>query len=480
MSNRSRKHKTPKSVKKSTKRHNDEPTIPVDKQEMSGNDETTTQPNTNTNNIAGNKPRNTKENIKREYQSQDQFFNFFTDQHGNPIGPISRTQTTSVQESINSYQTNGSTESGEYSSNNGCIIACVFFVIALIFISIGFAINYGLISINENKKYSNDKNYPECSEILYNKLIKPEINHITLDNLGINKHYKRYIDYDLLKNIKNGILNDKLELFLLYGGIDRHFGTKKLFNEINKEMPDKNLEIYIIETATLIKYNGTLKERIRCLYKRFDNHSQIMTNKQLIVVFDHLSHYYIDSGKHNDGMIWSDINDLQKNKNNKNWKLFLVQSNPDAMTWNNVNWGSIIFGPQRESFTQPICVPFFNTTILLNMINHLNTFNKNMLTININKTNDLESNIKSMKYHAFDSVLKLYDSIHMHVMKKMINITHNNTYTKPIILQYNDILNDIKNAPNSFMDDDGIRKIIKFAKSVQQQTCFQHDTSLSS
>ena len=349
--------------------------------------------------------------------------------NNNGLSMVSDPNTSEMPTRAQQHGSTDSTSIEEAESNvnsTSCVVFCVFAILAIVFVFVGIGLSKGFTP--EQRFHSNDPNYPECNSKLFEKHIYPFLQQFNVqndenqstvniisdtytdDSATSNKIYQLVFDSEIIENIQDKIHNEKLNVFLLYGAIERYEGTKQLFNqvyELSRRKPninisqsqsksettqtnidiDKTIEIWLIDSDLFDPknhaFNGTMEERTLCLLHQANDiqlkydQSENQNHIQIVLVFDHLSHYFsIHSNKKDSGLIWTEIEHLQDWRKSERWNLFVLESNPDMMTIKHHSYAKMLFtngnsasnddskksiAPHHASLTSTsdsICVPF--------------------------------------------------------------------------------------------------------------------------
>lgn len=394
---------------------------------------------------------------------QNQFFNFYQDKHGNPTYSKEfaidddEIASPSIESPLTDNQNQNHTK-----INVTCCFLCILISISIALIIVGVGLHYGFMP--PQKKYSNDKNYPECNMDLFDENIKPLIRINLLNSINEmketdkleNNGYHMNKDVNIIQNIVKEIKKDNIEMILLYGAIERHRGTLQIFDQIEQNMNEPVI-LWLIDSMILNKYNGTAHQRCLCLFHRAEQWVNKHKTYRLLLVFDHLSHYYAQNDQITDrGYIWNQLQSLIHWKKSKKWTLFIIESDPNNMNIkNNNNYAKKLF--YQNSKTKAIYLPFQGGLFFEKVMKRLISNNIQMMKINYNLNNN-DSSIdeqwkilkNEMKYYTLSDAFAIYYNRIRSEAKEMYSMSN----SLPITFEFNHILSIIQEYNNKFTDKD--------------------------
>jgi len=266
-----------------------------------------------------------------------------------------------------------------------CLCAAVLLLIAL-----GLYYQYNSTGWTpDSQGLSRDASYPECNAREFEARIEPQISSVVENwnkdqNEGLDsKHnpdgvgaYDLNMDRRIMANVMRQIQDEAKELVLLYGAIERHKGTLRLFSAINQQLTeryDERPRTWIYDLFDL-ETNGTVHERIMCLFERADQWAKEHPAQRLLVVLDHISHYFQEKATVKDrGVVWNQLSSLSLWKRSSKWTLFVVESDPMAMAVGNQDYAQHIFKDNKKART--ICIPFAGGYFFERVLRTLTTSN---------------------------------------------------------------------------------------------------------
>ena len=466
-------------------------------QESNTSQQQTNDAGQNSTNVNNNENTSNNQNVS---SPQDQFFNFYTDNHGNPTYTKEfdndNDDDDDLQQDIdheieeNMLQSTLDSSYDDSSSMNGttCCFACLLVLIAIALIAAGVGLNYGFMP--PRKRHTHDPNYPECNEKAFNDDIKKliaiplstSIQEMKETQKLENDGYDMSQDINIIQNIVKEIKDKETELILLYGAIEKHKGTIEIFDQI-EENTNEPLRVWFIDATILNKYNGTLHERTACLFNRADEWVKKHKNYRLLVVFDHLSHYYQQNKQIQDrGIIWNQLDSLIHWKKSNLWTLFIVESNPNMINIQNINYAEKIFYQNQK--TKAICIPFNGGIIFEKVIKRLTSTNSDVIKIQYQQQNNINNNdtediqwqqlTNYMKYFAISDAFAIYYT--------RIRTEAKEKYTSsgvPITFEFDHILEIVQQYNSHFQDAD-VESMKRFAMSIGQTQCFNHNQNTDS
>merc|ERR1712130_26680 len=235
------------------------------------------------------------------------------------------------------------------------------------------------------------------------------------------------------------------------------------------------IKIWLIDFSLFMKYNGTIHQRTACLFERADEWERKHSNYKLLVVLDHISHYYQNKETPDDrGIVWNELESLFHWKKYKKWTLFVVESNPNMMMVEGMDYAQKIFYENSRAHT--ICIPFVGGTFFKKVMTRLISTNHNVIRLHFksNENAEWEQLLEYMQFYTLADTFFIYYT-------RIRNDAHS-LYQKhgiPISLQFENISSMIQEYNNHFQDTD-IQKMKEFALSIGEKKCFKLDDSITS
>jgi len=269
-----------------------------------------------------------------------------------------------------------------------CVYCLLYITIILL---IGAGIYYDKFSrfSPRSQDLADDPAYPECNLDRFIHEIEPTISKRQKEEWSLAYDaYEMEVDPRVLGNVMDQIRDENKELVLLYGSIERHVGTLRLFQAIEAGSGTVAPKIWIYDLTDLeYDSNGTVHERINCLFKRADQWTSEHPERRLLVVLDHISHYFRQHPVLKDrGVVWNKLSSIGQWKHKRQWTLFVVEADPTEMNVENDgkthDYAKRIFHESDQSDrVQTICLQFTGSYFFGRLMRSLTTSNPDTVTM---------------------------------------------------------------------------------------------------
>lgn len=356
------------------------------------------------------------------------------------------------------------------------IIFCCLCIVLVVVVAMGIYLNRQHLS-PQSQDFSQDPEYPECNPQRFDDEIKPIISSETSSRIKkdredwslLHDQYEMSWNPMIVDKVLDQIQNEDKELVLLYGAIERHKGTLQLFDSIEQRLEEAHRPTMWIYDLTDLEYesNGTVHERINCLLERSDEWSTQHPDRRLLVVLDHITHYFQHREDVNArGVVWNRLDQIHEWKTSSKWTLFVVESDPTEMTVQNKDWSMRIF-TQNQVKVETICIPFTGSYFFERSIRTLTTKNPDIITMKYGENTTDNGTERWNKLKDEMRAFSLEDTFHLYHDEVRVKAQKLEQQGNPIVLQF-DVIEQLAIDHNTRFHDSTVERMEKFAKAFGQ------------
>lgn len=292
--------------------------------------------------------------------------------------------------------------------------------------------------------FRNNKDYPECTIDMFYAKIEKIINTKTSPRMQQQREesvltydaYEMIVDPWVVNDVIDHLYHQSFEITLIYGAINPHQGPLLLFDAVErklkseKEKASRDVVVWIYDHADLTKHNGTIHQRLMCLYQRANEWSVEHPKDLLLVVLDHISEH---NRQESLTPVYNDWFAVKQWKGDHKWMLFVVESNPKKLIIDTENYGTRVF--REASYSSTVAIPFIGGPIFQNVIQSLTANNPDLVTMD--SVDEAQWAVLRDKMHGF-TLIDTFNLYHDSILTKARSLEAESG--NPVELKFEDIL----------------------------------------